>query len=186
MSEALAARRRAAETLLRDALRLDVTRLLCSEVEARLRTRPHFRARFPRSALAQLRSELDARPSELAAAAWEKLGDLRVWYGAQPGEEGEEAAAVAAALAPFPEAVAELLRVYGFPDDRAPDDPGERGVVDLEATYRVDYRPSPQVEWAWRQLRALDTARNQLADGAPRGSFELAFHLPEALADEDD
>ena len=81
-------------------------------------------------------------------------------------------------MAPFAEAVLELLRVYGFPDDRAADEPG--APLDLEAEYTVEYRPSPQLEWAWRRLRALDGARNALADGGAPG-FDVAFHVPEAL-----
>ena len=55
VAEALGARRATAEQDLRDALRLDASRLVASEVEARLRARPNFLAAFPASALVQLR-----------------------------------------------------------------------------------------------------------------------------------
>lgn len=176
VAEALGARRATAEQDLRDALRLDASRLVASEVEARLRARPNFLAAFPASALVQLRTELDAAGPKLADEAWTKLTDLRAWFGAEGGTDADAAAALTRALAPFAEAVLELLRVYGFPDDRAPDEAG----VDLEAEYTVEYRPSPQLEWAWRRLRALDGARNALADGGAPG-FDVAFHVPEAL-----
>jgi hypothetical protein len=176
VGEALAARRAVAETDLRDALRLDATRLLASEVEARLRARPRFLAAFPASALVQLRRELDSRGVALADEAWTKLTDLRAWFGAEGGTDADEAAAVSRACSPFADAALELLRVYGFPDDAAPDQPAG---IDLDASYVVEYRPSVQVEWAWRRLRALDTARNLLVDGAT--GFEVAFHLPEGL-----
>lgn len=179
VGEALAARRAVAETDLRDALRLDATRLLASEVEARLRSRPHFLAAFPSSALIQLRRELDSRGVELADQAWTKLTDLRVWFGAEGGTEPDEGAALARAVAAFSACALELLQVYGFPGDASADEPGAG--LDLEASYTVDYRPSPQLEWAWRRLRALDTARNALVDGA--SGFEVAFHLPEGLGE---
>jgi hypothetical protein len=178
VAEALGARRATAEQDLRDALRLDASRLVASEVEARLRARPNFLAAFPASALVQLRTELDAAGPRLADEAWTKLTDLRAWFGAEGSTDADEAAAVARALAPFTEAVLELLRVYGFPDDSAADEPG--APLDLEAEYTVEYRPSPQLEGAWRRLRALDGARNALADGGA-GGFDVAFHVPEAL-----
>ena len=178
VAEALGARRATAEQDLRDALRLDASRLVASEVEARLRARPNFLAAFPASALVQLRAELDAAGPRLADEAWTKLTDLRAWFGAEGGTDADEAAAVARALAPFADAVLELLRVYGFPDDSAADEP--LAPLDLEAEYTVEYRPSPQLEWAWRRLRALDGARNALADGGAPG-FDVAFHVPEAL-----
>jgi hypothetical protein len=177
VGEALAARRAVAEEDLRAALRLDATRLLASEVEARLRSRPHFLAAFPAPALIQLRRELDSRGGELADDAWAKLTDLRVWFGAEGGTEPDEAAALSRAVEPFAACALELLQVYGFPGDSAPDEAAAG--LDLDASYTVDYRPSPQLEWAWRRLRALDTARNALVDG--ESGFEVAFHLPEGL-----
>lgn len=182
VAAALGARQATAEQDLRDALRLDATRLLASEVEARLRARPHFRARFPVSALTQLRAELDAAGPRLADEAWTKLTDLRAWFGAKGGTDADEAAAVRRALTPFVDATYELLRVYGFPGDGAADEPG--APLDLEAEYVVGYRPSAQLEWAWRRLRALDEVRNGLADGdAGRDGFERAFYLPESVSD---
>ena len=83
----LARRREAAEAMLRDALRVDVARFVSTEIEARLLARPHFRGRFPPQALATLRADLDRAPPELVDAAWERVRDLRVWFGAKPAEE---------------------------------------------------------------------------------------------------
>ena len=93
VAEALGARRATAEQDLRDALRLDASRLVASEVEARLRARPNFLAAFPASALVQLRAELDAAGPRLADEAWTKLTDLRAWFGAEGGTDADEAAA---------------------------------------------------------------------------------------------
>lgn len=183
-AEALDLRRRAAEALLRDALRLDVARFANSETEFRLQARTAFRERFPPQAIATLRNDLDRMPHELALAAYDRLEDLRVWFGANPAEETEEATALARALEPVTAALAELLRTYAFPGDERAEEEGERGTVDLDADYRIEYRPSVNVVWAWRHLRAIDTARNELTDagGLPaRPSFSLVFHLPEVL-----
>ena len=177
-------RRAAAERTLADAVRIDVARFLDSEIEARLLAREHFRERFPPQALAQLRRDLDALAERLAASALRELTDLRVWFGANPASDAEEAEAVARVLEPVEAAVEELLRTYAFPDDGSADVAGASAPVDLDAAYVLDYRPSPNLVWAWRRLRAIDTARNQLADeaGGPREpSFELRFFLPEAL-----
>jgi hypothetical protein len=180
----LAQRRTAAEAMLRDALRVDVARFVSTEVEARLLARPGFRGRFPPQALATLRDDLDRAPGELVDAAWARVRDLRVWFGAQPAEEADEVAALERTLEPVSAAVRELLRVYGFPGDEAADEPGEHAPLDLEATHTVEYRPSTNVVWAWRNLRALVDAGYELErPGAPAApSFNLAFHLPEALA----
>lgn len=179
----LARRREAAEAMLRDALRVDVARFVSTEVEARLLARPHFRGRFPPQALATLRADLDRAPPELVDAAWERVRDLRVWFGAKPAEEADEVAALERTLEPVTAAVEELLRVYGFPGDEAPDEPGEHAPLDLGATYTVEYRPSANVVWAWRHLRALEDAGYELEKPGARDapSFNLAFHLPEAL-----
>ena len=193
VAEALAARRAVAEKDLRDALRLDASRLRREEVEARLRARPHFLAAFPASALVQLRAELDAAGPRLADEAWTKLTDLRAWFGAEGGTDADEAwtaterawsngtdreaAAVARARA------VRRSRAGAAAGVRLPRRPRRRRAgapLDLEAAYTVEYRPSPQLEWAWRRLRALDGARNALADGGAPG-FEVAFHVPEAL-----
>jgi hypothetical protein len=177
-------RRTSAERTLREAIRIDFSRFLDSEVEARLLARPHFRDRFPPQALVQLRRELDSVGDDLTEVALGQLADLRAWFGAQPAEEADEAAALERVLEPLESAAEELLRTYGFPDDEGPDEPGAAAPLDLDATYTLDYRPSANVIWAWRRLRAIDTARNELvdADGVPpEPSFELVFHLPEAL-----
>ena len=169
--------------MLRDALRVDVARFVSTEVEARLLARPGFRGRFPPQTLATLRDDLDRAPSELADAAWERVRDLRVWFGAQPAEEADEVAALERTLEPVSAAVRELLRVYGFPGDEAPDEPGEHAPLDLEAVHTVEYRPSTNLVWAWRNLRAIEDAGYELERPGARDapSFNLAFHLPEAL-----
>ena len=47
----------------------------------------------------------------------------------------------------------------------------------------MEYRPSTNVVWAWRNLRALEDAGYELERPGARDapSFNLAFHLPEAL-----
>lgn len=184
VAERLDERRRAAEALLRDALRIDFARFANTETEFRLQARTEFRARFPPQALATLRNDLDRMPHELALAAYDRLEDLRVWFGANQADETDEATALARALEPVTAALAELLLTYAFPGDDRPEEEGERGTVDLDAEYRIEYRPSVNVVWAWRHLRAIDSARNELTDagGVPADpSFGLAFHVPEAL-----
>lgn len=173
-----------AESALRDSLRLDFARYLSSEVEARLLVRPHFRDRFPPQALVQLRGQLDVLPDALTGEAWNRLSDLRAWFGAEPADETAEAAALESALEPVDDAVRRLLSEFGLPGDDRPDEPGSTGAIDLEADYKLGYRPSVNVLWAWRYLRAVDSARNELVDhgGVPAdASFELVFHAPEAL-----
>lgn len=180
----LEVRRRAAESLLRDALRLDLARFANAETEFRLQARTEFRARFPPQALSTLRDDLDRMPHELAEAAVDRLRDLRVWFGANPAGEAEEATALARALEPVTAALHELLSTYAFPGDERPEEEGERGSVDLDATYLAEYRPSVNVVWAWRHLRGLDAARDEIADARgvpPAPSFALVWHLPEAL-----
>ena len=81
------------------------------------------------------------------------MRDLRVWFGAQRGDEADEVAALERAGA-VRAAVRELLRVYGFPGDGAADEPGAGRWT--WRPYTVAYRPSTQLVWAWRRLRALD------------------------------
>lgn len=186
-STALATRRQTAEEALRGALRIDFARHLSSEVEARLLARPHFRDRFPAQALVQLRAQLDELPVACADEAWKRVSDLRTWFGAEPADETEEAAALEETLASIDDALRTLLTEFGFPGDQAPDEAGTTGAVDLEAEYQLGYRPSVNVLWAWRYVRAVDSARNELADrGAPldAASFELVFHAPEALRED--
>ena len=173
----------AAETLFAEALRVDVHRFVLGEAEARLRARPSFLASTAPQVLVQLRRRLEREAAELVERAGPKLHDLRVFYGVTPADEATEADALRRVLAEVVDVTRKTLRDYFVPGDDKPDDPDDT-TVDLAREYSLSYEPSDLVLWAWRQLRGVDTARNQLADAgasAPKPTFELRFFLPEAL-----
>ena len=129
-----------------------------------------------------LREDLDRAPQDLAAAAWERLRDLRVWFGAQPAEEADEVAALERTLEPMGPRRRSFC-ASTVSRRRGADEPGDVAALDMEATYTVAYRPSSNVVWAWRNLRAIEDAGYELerAGALERPSFNLAFHVPEAL-----
>lgn len=183
----LAARTAAAEALLTDALRVEIAAFVSRQVEERLRARPHFFARTPNVAMVGIRRDLERHTAALVERAAAPVLDLRVFLGATAHSEAEEAQALANGLAFVVKEVREVLNNWVFPGDSRPDRADDTA-VDLDAEWTVRFVPSPNLMWAWRKVRALDTARNQLAD-APAGqpaqpTTELRLYLPEALEDD--
>jgi hypothetical protein len=158
----------------------DAASFLQGEVEARMRTRPRFLARTPVQALVQLRRRLDEETASFAEAALGRLVDLNAWYAGAVPAEAEEAAAVTRALADLTDLTHRVLATYGFPGDARSDD-ADDGSLDVAPSYELDYEPAPQVLWAWRQLRSLETAVRAAERNPTPPTFELRFHLPEAL-----
>lgn len=160
------------------ALRLDLNRFLSSEVEQRLRARPNFFGRMAQRPLIGLRGRVDEEALQAADALERPVADLRVYYGAEQRTADEEDRGFAKTVKEAAHAVTErLLGEMAVPGDDKPDPVASPG-VDLDATYKLDYQPSTSLLWAWRQVRELDTVRNQLAEGAAP-SFEQRWHLPE-------
>lgn len=175
----LAARTAAAAARLRDALHADVARFLGQQIEDRLRARPHFFARTPPSALAMLRQSIDDDAQRVARALEPKVADLRIYYGASPRSAAEEERAFTRTVADDAEAIVQrLLAELAFPGDDKPD-LAEVTQIDLDASYRVAFTPSPSLTWAWNQVRALDRVRDQPADAVDASAFEPRWHLPE-------
>jgi hypothetical protein len=176
---ALDARSESAWRRLAMALRLDLNRFLASEVEARLRRRPNFFARMPLRPLTGLRGRVDEEAIKAADALERPIADLRVYYGAESRSPDEEDRGFAKTVRERAHELTErLLAEMAFPGDDKPD-PVQSPGVDLDATYTLDFQPSSSLLWAWRQVRELDTVRNQLADGAAP-SFERRWHFPES------
>ncbi len=160
-----------AEALLGAALGLDVLRFLSDELEDRLRARPRFEAAIPTPARVALRADLERTAARVAREAGPELEDLRVWFGAHPPLQHEQAAGLAKVLAPrADEAARALLRTYGFPSDDA-DDAADTGALDLHPVHELAYTPSSALLWAWRNRLAVDAARF-------RDGFERRFHQP--------
>lgn len=175
---ALDARSESAWRRLAMALRLDLNRFLASEVEQRLRARPNFFGRMPLVPLAGLRGRVDGEAMKTAETLDRQVSDLRVYYGAESRSADEEDRGFTKTVREAAHEVAErLMGEMAFPGDDKPDPPQSPG-VDLDATYKLDYQPSSSLLWAWRQVRELDTVRNQLADGATP-TFETRWHFPE-------
>jgi hypothetical protein len=163
------------------ALRLDLNRFLSSEVEKRLRARPNFFGRMPVRPLTGLRGRVDEEAIKAADGLERPIADLRVYYGAENRTADEEDRGFTKTVKEHAHAITErLLGEMAFPGDDKPD-PVQSPGVDLDATYQLDYQPSSSLLWAWRQVRELDTVRNQLADGAPP-TFETRWHFPELSA----
>lgn len=163
------------------ALRLELNFFLSSEVEKRLRARPNFFGRMPLRPLTGLRGRVDDEAGKAATGLEQPVADLRVYYGAEARSAEEEDRGFAKTVAEHAHAVTErLLGEMAFPGDDKPDPVASPG-VDLDATYKLAYAPSAPLLWAWRQVRELDTVRNQLADGAP-ATFETRWHFPELSA----
>jgi hypothetical protein len=107
-----------------------------------------------------------------------QVSDLRVYYGAESRTADEEDRGFAKTVREAAHEVTErLMGEMAFPGDDKPDPPLSPG-VDLDAVYQLDFQPAVSLVWAGRQVRELDTVRNQLADGAPP-TFETRWHLPE-------
>lgn len=160
------------------AVRLDLNRFLSEAVEGRLRARPNFLARTPQRPLIGLRGRVDGDAEQAAAALERPIADLRVYYGAESRTPEEEDRGFVKTLAEVAVGAAQrLLSELAFPGDDKPDRADVKQ-VDLDATYQLAFTPSATTVWAWRQVRELDTVRNQLADGAA-ASFERSWHLPE-------
>jgi len=174
------ARRATTLELLRAAVTADTARFLQGEVEARMRARPHFLARTPVQALVQLRRRLDEETATFAEAAFGRLVDLNAWYAGGEPAEAEEGVAVGRALADLAGLTHRVLATYGFPGDARADDAGDRS-LDVAPEYELTYEPAPQVLWAWRQLRGLETAIRAAERDPGRPTLELRLHLPEAL-----
>ena len=163
------------------ALRLDLNRFLASEVEKRARARPNFLGRMPLAPLVGLRGRVDEEAIKTADALSRPVSDLRVYYGAEQRAADEEDRGFAKTVREAAHEVTErLLGELAFPGDDKPD-PVQSPGVDLDATYALDYQPSSALLWSWRQVRELDTVRNQLADGAAP-TFETRWHFPELTA----
>lgn len=182
----LMARTESASARLREAIRLDFAHYLSRQVEDRLRARPHFFGRSSELALTLVREKMETEAERVTASLEQPVVDLRVYYGASPRSEAEEASGFGNALAADIAKCAErILSRFGVPGDDKPDDPDQTG-LDLDATYDVTYTPSPTVLWAWRQVRALDEVRNLIVDAGdcpPKPTFELRWHLPELLVE---
>jgi hypothetical protein len=158
-----------------DAVRLDFARFLGEQVEGRLRT-ANAHARMERRALMRLRYRLEDELNNLVAASERPVRELRrALDAASPAEPEDAEARLAAALGPLVEAA--TRGVLG--DFR----------IEPEGLPEPRYLPSETLLWAWRQLRAIEGARNVLADKKVRPlrpTFEVACFLPEALpADEE-
>ena len=178
---ALDARSESAWRRLSMALRLDLNRFLSSEVEQRLRARPNFFGRMPVQPLIGLRGRVDDEAIAAAGVLEPKVADLRVYYGAESRSAEEEDRGFTKTVKEAAHEVAErLMGEMAFPGDDKPD-PAQSPGVDLDAAYKLDYQPSSSLLWAWRQVRELDTVRNQLADGGA-ATFETRWHLPELSA----
>jgi hypothetical protein len=179
--EVLAARTNAASQRLRDALRVEIAWFLGDAVERRLRARPNFMARTPQRPLAVLRARVDDDAEKVAASLDEQVTDLRIYYGAESRTADEEDRGFAKTVREAVVGIANrVLSELAFPgDDKA--DRADVTQVDLDATYKLDYTPSPAVMWAWRVVRELDGVRNVLVDskGAAPQTFEIRWHLPE-------
>jgi hypothetical protein len=176
---ALDARSESAWRRLAMALRLDLNRFLSTEVEARLRRRPNFFGRMPLRPLVGLRGRVDEEALKAAETLDRQVSDLRVYYGAETRGADEEDRGFTKTVREAAHEVAErLLGEMAFPGDDKPDPPESPG-VDLDAVYALDYQPSSSLLWAWRQVRELDTVRNQLADGKA-ATFETRWHFPES------
>ncbi|HVV85342.1 MAG TPA: hypothetical protein VHE35_19905 [Kofleriaceae bacterium] len=174
----LDARSESAWRRLATAIRLDLNRFITAEVEQRLRARPNFFARMPQTPLIGLRGRVDEEAAKAAAALDQPVTDLRVYYGAESRSADEEDRGFVKTVGERAVEVTErLLMELAFPGDDKPDPVASPG-VDLDATYKLAFEPSTSLVWAWRQVRELDTVRNQLADGAPP-SFETRWHFPE-------
>jgi hypothetical protein len=186
IEKTLEERTAAAEALLSAAVRVEIAAFVSKHVEDRLRARPHFLGRMPHIALQQMRAEVDRLVRQLAERAEQPVRDLRIFLGSSPRSETEEAQALMNGLAFVVDAARELLTTWAFPGDNRPDRAEDSG-VDLDAEYHVHLTLSPNLVWAWRSIRALDTARNQLADAAGRPvpeTFEIRLWAPEALPDD--
>ncbi len=175
---ALDARSERAWRRLTVAIQLELNRFVAAEVERRLRARPNFFGRMQPMPIASLRDRVDNDAIKAAGALEQPVADLRVYYGAETRTTDEEDRGFVKTVAEHAQALAErLLGEMAFPGDDKPD-PAESPGMDLDATYTLDYQPSPSLVWAWRQVRECDTVRNQLADGAAP-SFETRWHFPE-------
>lgn len=160
------------------ALRLELNFFLSSEVEKRLRARPNFFGRMPLRPLTGLRGRVDEEAGKAAAGLEQPVTDLRIYYGAESRTPAEEDRGFVKTVTEAAHAVTErLLGEMAFPGDGKPDPVASPG-VDLDAVYQLAYAPSAALLWAWRQVRELDTVRNQLTDGAPP-TFETRWHFPE-------
>jgi hypothetical protein len=160
------------------ALRLDLNRFLAGEVERRARERPNFFGRMPPRPAIGLRGRVDEEAIKAADALERPIADLRVYYGAEDRSPEEEDRGFAKTVKEAAHEVTErLLAEMAFPGDGKPD-PVQSPGVDLDATYTLAYEPSSALLWAWRQVRELDTVRNQLSAGAAP-SFEALWHFPE-------
>lgn len=176
-------RTRLAAGALREAIRLDVYRFLASSVEDRLRRRPHFLARTPPQALVAFRGQLSAESDRLIERLGPKIRDLRVFYGAEPRDADRELAGLAKVLGEVEEVARQLLLIWCMPGDDVADT-AEDSSVDLSPEYRLRFEVSEAVAWAWRQLRAVDTAHFQITDAegpVPPKTVEIGLCLPEAL-----
>lgn len=176
---ALAARHQFAVERLRDALRVEVARFVGTEVERRLRARPHFFGRMKPGPRASLRRRVDAEADQAVATLAQPVTDLRVYYGAEARTADEEDAGFAKTVGEAATGVARrLLSELAFPGDDKPDR-ADVTAVDLDAEYALTFAASPSLLWAWRRVRELDGVRNMLADGVDDESFEIRWHLPE-------
>jgi hypothetical protein len=179
----LAARTAVASRRLRDAVAVDISQFVVSEVERRLRSRPNFLARTPSVALASLRRRVDDDSAHALERLAQPIADLRIYYGASDRSAADEDAGFAKTLTEATIAVANrLLSELAFPGDDKPDLP-DITTIDLDAEYELRFVPAPSVMWSWRQLRILDTVRNQLVDGKGVAdlSFDLRWQVPEHI-----
>ena len=176
----------AAEGLLSDALRVEIAAFVGKHIEERLRARPHFLGRTPHIALQQMRVEIDQLSVRLAERAEQPVRDLRAFLGGSSYSEAEEAQALVSALSFVVDATRALLTTWVFPADHRLDRAEDTG-VDLDAEYHVQLALSSNFAWAWRNVRGIDKARNEVADAGgkpvPR-TFEIRCWLPEALPDD--
>jgi hypothetical protein len=160
--------------ILRAAVHVDVAHFVWRSIEDRLQVRTDFAARLAPARMAALRERAHEEVSRVLEEIGVKLYDLRTFLGASPRSASDESEAMVNVLSVVMPATARVLTDFGFPPD------GEDG----KAPYRMLFAPSPPVLWAWAELRGLETARHQIADGGvwpPQSTPEIRLHLPEAL-----
>jgi hypothetical protein len=169
--------------LLRKAVSVDVYRCVFGDVDGRLRKRPHFLARTPPQALAQLRSYMRDRCEATIGDLDRMIRDLRVFYGGVPTTREQEDAGLGKAMATIEDLAREILSTWSMPGDDKPDRVDDRA-VDLDPGYDLTYEPSPAVWWAWQNVRGVDRARFQIDDATRlplERTLEVSCYLPEAL-----
>jgi hypothetical protein len=174
-----------ATAMLCDAVRLDFAQFMGMHVEGRLRSRPHFLRSLSRMALMELRERLQRELQVLIASSEQPVHSLRARLLAEPMSREDETSALGDALGRLVvEKTRGILVDHRFPDDDTPD-LADKPIHPLWADFPLRYVPSPQLLWAWRQVRALDVATEQYkgaGDGKPViTGFEVRYYLPEAL-----